>query len=248
MGQWVSQQRKTPNTLTIDRKARLDALGFDWDPFKTRWEEGFERLKAYVKERGHCRVSLEYKTKDGYPLGGWLGNQRELQETLSATKKDQLSSLGFIWNVPEALWEEGFDHLMTYKNQHQHCSVSVKYKSPDGYKLGRWASVQRQWKNRLSTERKLRLDALGFNWDPIATQWENGFQHFQAFVTEHKHSLTPRGYKSPDGYKLGTWVANQRRTQDALSNEKRKDLMSSGSIGNPTRPFGTRVSSIFKPS
>jgi Helicase associated domain len=101
LGGWVNKQRQTLGELSADRKARLDALGFDWDPILTRWKEGYEHLKEYVTQHGHCRVPLRYKSPDGYPLG--VGDRRELQNTLSAMEKQQLTSLGFIWNVYESL-------------------------------------------------------------------------------------------------------------------------------------------------
>jgi hypothetical protein len=56
LGKWVSLQRKNQNELSEEQKARLDALRFEWDPRKVKWEEGFEHLKAYHREKGDCLV------------------------------------------------------------------------------------------------------------------------------------------------------------------------------------------------
>jgi hypothetical protein len=233
LGGWVFKQRQSRDTLSAERKARLDALGFDWDPFTTDWQEGFEHLRAYVQERGHCHVQLKYKSQDGYPLGSWVGNQRELQDTRSDAEKEQLNSLGFIWNARDALWEEGFEHLRAYVNEVKDCRVPLQYRSPDGHKLGQWVSDQRQRSSFVSPERKARLDALGFDWDPVTTRWEEGFEHLQAYVKEYKHCRIPLDYKSPDGHKLGQWVHNQRQRPSFVAPERKARLDALGFDWSP---------------
>jgi Helicase associated domain len=51
--------------MPSERKARLDALGFVWDPFTAQWEEGLEHLQAFVKEHGHCSVSAMHVSAEG---------------------------------------------------------------------------------------------------------------------------------------------------------------------------------------
>jgi hypothetical protein len=232
LGGWVPKQRQSRERLSTEQQSRLDTLGFDWDPVTTRWKEGYEHLKVYVIQHGHCRVPLQYKSPDGYRLGKWVGDRRELQDTMSAMEKEQLTSLGFIWNVPEALWEKAFEYLTTYVKEYKHCRVLVQYESPDGYKLGRWVHVQRQWQDRLSVERKSRLEALGFDWDLLTTQWEKGFEHLQVYVREQNNCRVPQKYKSPDGYKLGQWVNNQRAKRSSLSVERIERLDALGFIWN----------------
>lgn len=71
----------------------------------------------------------------------------------------------------EARWWRRYDQLMAYKKRHGDCLVPRGYS--DNPALGRWVSTQRLLhnKNDLNPERKVVLDALGFEWDPLETQW-----------------------------------------------------------------------------
>jgi hypothetical protein len=166
LGEWVLEERHKPDTLTHERKARLDAIGFDWDPYATQWEEGFKHLEEFAKTNKHCRVPHAYQSADGFRLGGWVLKQRQNRESLLVGQIKRLDSLGFDWDPRTTKWEVGFEHLQEFVKENKHCRVPYKYKSPDGYLLGQWVDTQRQFrrKGELSAERLARLDALGFVW------------------------------------------------------------------------------------
>ena len=42
--------------MSAERKQRLDAIGFVWDPLESAWEEGFAALTTFKAREGHCRV------------------------------------------------------------------------------------------------------------------------------------------------------------------------------------------------
>jgi hypothetical protein len=217
--------------LTVERRKRLDELGFIWAQRDQFWEEGFDFLKVFKQREGHCRVSAKYK-ENGYPLGQWVVHQRQAKGKLTVERRQRLEKLGFVWDVLEQAWEEGFSCLKVFKQREGHCRASAKYKE-NGYPLGQWIGVQRLNKDALSDERRQRLNELGFIWD--GTPWEQGFEHLQAFVKEHKHCRVPTEYKSPDGYKLGQWVSNKRLSQDKLSHERKARLDALGFDWDPIR-------------
>ena len=237
LGQWVYGQRQSQNKLTSERKALLDSLDFDWEPLASQWEEGFEHLQAYVNEYGNARVPQQYRSPDGYRLGQWISNQRELRDNLSPSEKQQLDSLGFIWDAREAQWEVGFSYLRDYIREFRHCRVPKDYTTADRFKLGQWVDVQRQSRDKLTSKRKALLDSLDFDWEPRSSQWEEGFEHLQAYVKEYGNARVPLDYRSPDSYKLGRWVSKQRLSRDRLTSE-RKALLDS--LGFDFDPFASQ--------
>jgi hypothetical protein len=87
------------DTLSTDRKQRLEAIGFVWDPLSAQWEAGFSALEAYKQAEGDCLVPAKLKTDDGFALGTWVANQRVRIEKLSADQKQRLDSIGFVCRI-----------------------------------------------------------------------------------------------------------------------------------------------------
>jgi superfamily II DNA or RNA helicase len=233
LGAWVSTQRKSLNTISAERKARLDALGFIWDVLSAEWEVGFQHLLVFLREHGHCRVPQHYVNADGFRLGQWVSHQRIYKKDLSKERTSRLDALGFIWDSKAAQWEVGFKHLEAFVKEHGHCRVRHDYETADGFRLGEWVSHQSRARNEMPTKRRTRLDGLGFIWGRYTGWWEEGFAHLQAFVQQHGHRGVPHGYLCPDGYRLGAWVGNQRQTQDPMPAERKARLDALGFIWDP---------------
>ena len=107
LGTWVASQRirKKDGRLEKDKIERLEKLGFCWDIFKAKWEEGLEHLKAFVKEYGHARVPKGYESPDGYQLGAWVKRQRARaknpndKRAMTPEEREELNRLGMEWTV-----------------------------------------------------------------------------------------------------------------------------------------------------
>jgi predicted helicase len=99
LGQWVSRQRKVRDQMDLDRRKRLETLpGWSWEVLSEQWEQGLSNLKAFSEREGHCRVSLRYKTDEGYRLGAWVGTQRIKRHTLDPDRRQRLEALpGWAW-------------------------------------------------------------------------------------------------------------------------------------------------------
>ncbi len=230
LGKWVSVQRTKKDTMSPERRRRLDELGFVWDVRDQRWEEGFTRLQAYIESNSNCLVPFEFNTADGYRLGAWINIQRVKKDTLADVRRRRLNKLGFVWDVRERQWEEGFAQLRAYRESNSDCQVPQSFKTGDGYRLGQWVGVQRTKKDTLSRERRRRLDELGFVWDVREQPWEEGFTHLQTYRESNNDCRVPHRFKTENGHRLGSWVIRQRACQDGLSPERRRRLNKLGFV------------------
>ena len=160
---WVDRQITNKDSLSDEKRQRLDALGFDWAPLETQWEAGYDHLKDYAEAQGDCLVPRTHKV-EGHPLGRWVSTQRNNKDSLSDERRQRLDALGFVWDASDdAKWEAGYAHLKDYAEEHGDCRVPTTHKV-EGHPLGNWVGRQRNNKN-LSDEQRQRLDALGFAWD-----------------------------------------------------------------------------------
>jgi hypothetical protein len=149
--------------MFADRRQALEEVGFVWDPHReSAWEEGFAVLTMFKAHEKHCRVPAVY-TEGTFTLGNWVRKQRTRKGTMSADHRRRLNEIGFVWDVLEDAWEEGFTALTKFKTCEGHCRVP-RGKNEGAFRLGDWVSYQRNCKDTMSAERRQRLDKIGFIW------------------------------------------------------------------------------------
>jgi hypothetical protein len=227
LGQWVDRQRQTKGTMSLERRQRLEKIGFMWKPLDASWEQGFNCLKAFQKRETHCRVPRDHK-EDNLPLGQWVSVQRANKEKMSLERRRRLDDIGFVWDALQSDWEEGFHNLQKYKNREGHCLVPQRHKE-DNFPLGQWVSVQRANKEKMSLERRRRLDDIGFVWDTLQSDWEEGFHNLKKYKNREGHCLVPQRHKE-DNFPLGQWVSRQRQKRSHLLIGRRERLESLGFV------------------
>nr|WP_262918082.1 helicase associated domain-containing protein [Pontibacter sp. E15-1] len=211
---WLVRQILNQRLLSESQYQRLNRLGVDWDtPISKdhRWRQMYLKLKDFHNAFGHCRVPQKWEQDKQLAL--WVTNQRKMR-TKDKLREDRLrllSALGFMWCVKseyDAQWEAHFQELLFFQQAHGHCKVPGNHQS-----LGKWVERQRisKKKNRLSAERKKRLDKLNFIWsfDTIKSKtWDKRYAQLQAFQQKNGHSFVPINFS--ENKKLGNWVASQR--------------------------------------
>ena len=168
LGSWVNTQRQYyySKRLSDERFKRLEYIGFIWDKLEYDWQEMFDALKEYKENHGHCNVPQNWAKTPR--LADWTLQQRLLyrEGRLRANKYKCLEQLGFIFDLHELYWEEMFDNLKKYKEEHGHCNVPYEYRTKTNKTLGRWVNQQRLNKStRLSVDHIKSLDKIGFEWD-----------------------------------------------------------------------------------
>ena len=72
LASWVTRQRrrKRLGKLSSDRIARLDAQDFYWDIHDATWEDMSQRLAAFKREHGHCKVPRRFEPDQKF--GWWV--------------------------------------------------------------------------------------------------------------------------------------------------------------------------------
>jgi hypothetical protein len=229
LGFWVSNQREKGDAMHVERRHRLDELGFVWDPLEADWEEGIGRLEIYAKREAHCLVPIDY-CENGFRLGHWVSRQRLTKKGIPADRRHRLDELGFVWDPLEGAWERGFAHLSVFKGREGHCRVPDDH-IENGFRLGKWVGKQRAKKNVLP-ERWKRLTELGFVWNVPSDQWERGFCLLSQYKDREGHTLVPPKHEE-NGFKLGVWVITQRHPKKKIPVERRHQLQALGFVWNP---------------
>lgn len=224
LASWVSNQRTNfkNKTLQADRIYRLNEIGFVWDLLELQWEERFTELVAYGKEHGNMNVPQKWPGG----LGTWVNNQRQYDKNgdLILGRKDRLNGIGFIWDPIEWNWSKRYQELTEYKNTHGDLDVSSGNESG----LISWMNSQRKQKKKgaLSSDKEALLNAIGFSWTVLDTQWEDAAEELRSFIAEHGHADVPQRHSSG----LGAWLNTQRKSvkKGVLSQDRKAALENMG--------------------
>jgi len=227
LGGWVKKQRANKNTMSSDRRQKLDSVpGWRWDITPDLWEQGFVKLKSYSEVAGDCLPPPKYRNADGYRLGQWVVSQRYAKQSLDAVSRQRLESLvGWSWDPFDDAWENGYAVLTDYCDKSGTSDVSKAYKTESGYTLGVWVTNQRVKKAALTDERRLRLESLkGWTWDSRNEAWERSFAYLVDYTKREGNSCVPTAFKEIDGYPLGQWVGAQRTKRQTMPVERKRRL------------------------
>lgn len=168
LGSWVANQKTKWLSLTEERRSRLQQLpGWALNVADAQWNEGFERLSAYVEENGGADVRADCIFQE-FRLGQWVTTQRAKWSKLDKRHRDRLEALpGWTASARDTRWEEGYEHLLRYVEEYGHACPPQKHFDATGFKIGSWVAIQRQSyaKGRIGGERRNKLSVLpGWKW------------------------------------------------------------------------------------
>lgn len=183
LGIWQSKQRDrySKGKLFSDRIKRLEDIGFKWNILEERFEKGFQETLLYKERTGNPNAPKSYKTPEGFCLGNWQSAKRKNHKNgnLSPERVKRLETIGFTWERFEERFEKGFQETLLYKESNQgDPNAPQRYKTAEGFSLGKWQHNQRQYyKNEiLSSKRTKRFSDIGFKWVIQQKQFEKGFR------------------------------------------------------------------------
>jgi hypothetical protein len=262
LGMWVSIQReqKKENKMPKHRMDRLEEIGFVWDSGEKKWEKRYMQLCEFHKKYGHCNVSsAKMKASDNEEdlkgLELWVRAQRAAKKgrrTISQKRIDRLEKLGFCWDTRQVVWNERFEELKEFRQEHGHCNVPTVY--PRRVHLRSFVDTQRQRYRQgvLSRERIAQLDSVGFNWiglrktkslrkkqnrtneatsvdflhNRAQKQWNESLDRLLEFKEEHGHWKIPLSYEKDTS--LAKWVETQRENRLTMDLARAQRLDSIG--------------------
>lgn len=154
--------------LPVFIKAGEDAIGtIEASNFKPVWEV-LNALKAHddvlACELDQIRTGLGRKPESGVSVDGLRKIAIELPATVDAAIGGALRTY-MVERVTES-WNFWFGLLEAFVERERHARVPLGHVEANGYRLGAWASRQRAFADAISSERRMRLEALpDWSWD-----------------------------------------------------------------------------------
>jgi hypothetical protein len=239
LGRWVETQRRFRKTgqLRQDRKQRLDAIGFDWEPMESVWVEMLGRCRGFRARYGHLAIPMHFA--EDPELAAWAGDKRAryARGTLEDRHIQRLERLGFCWDLQLHVWSQNFEEYpRIWQRAGGHPTPGEV-----GRKLSEWLSSMRYYRERLSPEQLELLQSVNFAWEPRDELWEEKFSELVSHQRGLKSTSNPkRRYEVPG---LGSWMSVQRlaKKRGTLSPEREARLDVSGFNWDPRREVGDQV-------
>ena len=231
-----------PRLLSQERKDKLDALEFVWQPSYCQppgqsssygqppqpsvehkkkgnddrhWDRMHERLLKFRDLHGHCMVLKDYAAD--IELGSWA-------------------------------------HAQRVKYRRMKCGAQVDFDAEVGGNSDNIADSESEI--RLTEEQRRRLDDIGFPWivpdtgqpshqirserNSYDDQWDSMFNQLVAYKEKYGNCLVPKRF--PANKKLGTWVDTQRSQHKKMI----KKLAERGIAYDGPQRAGSRAA-LFKP-
>jgi len=170
----IRQLYKNENPyLKAEKINKLERLGFIWNTLDENWITFITKLKAYKKIHGHCNIPSNYK-KDS--LGSRVNKIRthynKNNTHLDNKKINELKKLGFSFSRHSDKWNAKYKELVSYQKENGHINP------PEKSKLRTWIDTQNSNKRKgtLSQDKEEKLNKIGFDFDPLKTQWMNKYK------------------------------------------------------------------------
>ncbi|WP_251145352.1 helicase associated domain-containing protein [Streptomyces sp. McG3] len=191
VGQWLSNLRR-PGGLGTDpvrageRRRALEAIDPEWNPagWPVDWQRHYAAARELLaEEQGPANV-LPGVTVNGFDVGTWTRRQTDpdVWNNLPPEQREHLTALGLAPRTTAATpagkgkgagaFERGTIPLTQYASRERRVVVPRAHieETPHGaVRLGTWISNTRSRRNKLTTEQREQLTALGIDWAQEAT-------------------------------------------------------------------------------
>ena len=170
LGRILDNIEKGYRQISEEEKAKLDAFHYRIVKAKkytkVHFEEFYRQMLVFEKKFHHCNVKQQYVTEDGFNLGYAVWSYKYGHKKITAEQRKMLEDIGFEFGtkIKRYTFEEVFDLILKYREEHGHCSISSAYRTKDGISLGQLAYHMKTGRKKLTDEQRERLNSIGFDW------------------------------------------------------------------------------------
>ncbi len=227
LGSWVARQRVdySRHLLAPERSARLESLsGWTWNPSRSKWWDGFERVKRLSEEVGLPNITQNYRDQSGFAPFFWIREavKAKRQGKLSKDLIAALESLGqWDWGIARPSDEEITEHLAQVAASKGTLAIG-RTDTFRGLNLLNWVTKFRRQIAQGTADPKLadRLTCLPGWEDAVPRRGPNTrddvWRVWLGRLMETQQSgVDPseigQSFVTEKGERLGEWVSNQRR-------------------------------------
>lgn len=179
------------------------------------WSRKFNMLQKYIAIHG-SDFSARNVNICGCNLGPWITEQRTAYHEgyIRTERLSMLKEIGLSMTAFEDAWRHKYELLKQYKQEHGSVAIEKRaiYK---GEKLGEWCQKQRdnykEQAKALSLERISMLESLGFDWNPLETEWHRRYEQYKRYIQHNGGNPYIPRRTIFEGEKLGAWVETQKK-------------------------------------
>ena len=187
LGPWCRNRRLEYRRQCLHPRYEVlaELPGWDWQARHRRLIEGLQRLTLYVEAFGTADVPYRYECEDGFKLGYWVKNRRQLLLKQPWLAEILLTMPG--WRTAPRPCQKrrptskqvGLAHLWAYVREHGHARPPGSYVPGDGYRLGRWVKWRRSQRGQ-----DLVFDAFleslpGWTWHTYSLAFNEWLERFE---------------------------------------------------------------------
>lgn len=211
-------QRQQPSLLSCSQVETMSELRTKTLKKQVKWYNHLKLIRfdghrdhLYTFYLTHQRWPVKHLKEGTQFLYRFCERQRQRyrKERLHPYCIHQLNAIHFSWKATglrEAHWEQKFQALQAFRDEHGHCSVPIHDKE-----MGMWIKTQRQqysllMRNKdshLTPEKLERLNDIGFCWNVYEQLWEDRYRELHAYLQRNNGTFPHTG-------PLRTWIGNQQ--------------------------------------
>ena len=232
LGEWCCRIRVDyrKDRLAQDKIKRFETIGFEWNPLKQYWNEGYSHAVEYYNRYGNLEVAKKYICEDGYKLGYWINRQRSIRSgksrgILGEDRIIKLDSIGMIWEYDEK--EKFMEYVNAYvKYREEHGSqIFSNYRSPKGLALGQWVfRMKKEYSEGRILDYKIKeLDNIEFDWNEPLGIWYQQYEKAKEYYEKNGNLTISKAYVKQFGSGLAQWITSQRREYKKADHGKLTD-------------------------